>query len=120
MAALVEAEPPAGAAAAPSGAQAGSDLYAERCAKCHGAAGQGGVRVRMLGSAPYAYVVTRSLGDPKGDWATRYESFEKTVLLGLPGYAMPGNGDLSRAELRDLYLYTQALRAQQAAGRTRS
>jgi mono/diheme cytochrome c family protein len=121
MAALAEAEPPVGAVATPAAQQAGSDLYAERCAKCHGAAGQGGIRVRMLGSAPYAYEVTRSLGAPQGDWATRYESFERLILQGLPGYAMPANGDLSRVELRNLYLYTQALRAQQeSAGRSRS
>lgn len=121
MAALAESEPPVGASIAAGSAQAGSDLYAERCARCHGTAGQGGVRVRMLGSSPYAYVVTRSLGAPKGDWAERYDSFEKLVLLGLPGYAMPGNGDLSRAELRDLHQFTQSLRAKQdAAGRSRS
>ncbi len=121
MAALAESEPPVGVAAAPDASQPGSDLYAERCARCHGPAGQGGARVRMLGSAPYAYVVTRSLGAPKGDWATHYESFEKVILMGLPGYAMPGNGDLSRTQLRDLYLYTQALRAkQESAGRSRS
>lgn len=121
MAALAEAEPPVGAATAPAAPQAGSGLYAERCAQCHGTAGQGGVRIGMLGSAPYAYVVTRSLGAPTGDWADRYESFEKVIILGLPGYAMPGNGDLSRAEIRDLYLYTQALRdKQESAGRSRS
>jgi len=61
IAALAEAEPPVGAAGAPEPGP-GAELYARRCASCHGAAGEGGVRVRMLGSAPYAYVVTRSLG----------------------------------------------------------
>lgn len=123
MAALVEAEPPvgtAGSAASTESTEAGAALYAERCARCHGAAGEGGIRVRMLGSAPYAYVVTRSFGAPKGDWAVRFEEFERIVLMGLPGYAMPANGDLSRGDLRDLYLYTQKLRARQDATRPSS
>ncbi len=124
MTALAEAEPPVGGTASSNGtesSEAGAALYDERCAKCHGTAGEGGIRVRMLGSAPYAYVVTRSLGAPKGDWAARMESFEKLVLFGLPGYAMPANGDLSRGDLRDLYTYTQKLRArQEAAARSSS
>jgi len=99
----------------------GAHLYASRCASCHGSAGQGGVRVRMLGSAPYAYVVTESLGDSRGDWAVNSATFDRHVLEGLPGAMMPGNGDLSRASLRELYSYTQTLRArQEAASRGRS
>jgi mono/diheme cytochrome c family protein len=121
MAALAEAEPPVGSASGTMEPGPGSDLYAARCAKCHGPMGQGGVRVRMLGSAPYAYVVTRSLGVPRGDWANRYASFEQLILSGLPGYVMPANGDLSQGELRDLYDYTQKLRArQELAGRAGS
>ena len=110
MAALAEAEPPVGAPGAPEPG-AGAELYARRCASCHGGAGQGGVRVRMLGSAPYAYVVTRSLGAARGDWATNYATFERLVVSGIPGFVMPANGDLSRDDLRDLYAYTQRLRA---------
>ena len=99
----------------------GRALYARRCASCHGMAGEGGVRVRMIGSAPYAYVTTRSLGAPAGGWASDVSLFDNLVLRGIEGYVMPGNGDLSRSELRDLYLYTQTLRArQEAAGRSRS
>ena len=111
MAALAEAEPPVGAAGAAPEPGAGAELYARRCASCHGAAGEGGVRVRMLGSAPYAYVVTRSLGAPRGEWAANAAAFERLVVSGIPGFVMPANGDLSREELRDLYAYTQKLRA---------
>lgn len=117
MAALVEQEPPMGSAAVAVDPDAGMDLYAQRCARCHGGAGEGGVRVRMLGSAPYGYVVTRSLGAPKGSWATNQVEFDRLVLQGSTGYVMPSNGDLSRGELRALYLHTQKLRArQQTAG----
>ncbi len=110
IAALAETEPPVGAAGAPEPGP-GAELYAQRCASCHGAAGQGGIRVRMLGSAPYAYVVTRSLGAARGDWPTNYAAFERLVISGIPGFVMPANGDLSRDDLRDLHAYTQKLRA---------
>lgn len=113
MAALAEAEPPIGSAAAAPEPGPGADLFAQRCASCHGASGQGGVRVRMLGSAPYAYVETRSLGAARGEWTTSSAAFERLVLSGIPGFVMPANGDLSRDELRDLYVYTQKLRARQ-------
>lgn len=113
--------PEATGAADPGGEGPGKALYARRCASCHGVAGEGGVRVRMIGSAPYAYVTTRSLGAPGGGGASDPSRFENLVLRGIEGYVMPGNGDLSRSELRDLYLYTQTLRArQEAAGRSRS
>ena len=116
MKALAVAEPAAGVALAAVTGEPGADIYAARCASCHGVSGEGGIRTRMLGSAPYAYVTTRSLGQPRGDWASNASGFERLVLHGLPGFVMPANGDLSRAELRDLYNYTQTLRARQEAG----
>ena len=113
MAALAEAEPPAGSPASTPEAGPGAEIYTQRCASCHGASGEGGVRVRMLGSAPYAYVATRSLGAAGGDWATSSSAFEHLIVTGIPGFVMPANGDLSRDELRDLYLYTQKLRSRQ-------
>ncbi|HEU4725758.1 MAG TPA: c-type cytochrome [Candidatus Eisenbacteria bacterium] len=123
MALLAEPAHAAGAVTSPAAEDTGEGarLYAARCASCHGSAGQGGVRVRMLGSAPYAYVVTESFGSPRGDWAVNPATFDRHVTLGLTGAMMPGNGDLSRASLRELYSYTQTLRArQEAAGRGRS
>jgi mono/diheme cytochrome c family protein len=123
LALLTEPDPKAGAVTAATSEDSGEGarLYLARCARCHGVAGQGGVRVRMLGSSPYAYVETRSLGDPAGDWYTNSASFDRHVLQGLPGAMMPGNGDLSRGSLRELYSFTQSLRArQESAGRGRS
>jgi mono/diheme cytochrome c family protein len=116
---LVEApEPDTGyvlAAVPDQGNSVGAAAYQERCASCHGRTGEGNIRVLMLGSAPYAYVTTRSLAVAKENWASDYGLFEKLVLEGLPGRMMPGNGDLSRETLRALYDYTQMLRAQQEA-----
>jgi mono/diheme cytochrome c family protein len=123
LALLTVADPSVGAVTAPAADDTGegAQLYAARCASCHGAAGQGGIRVRMLGSSPYAYVVTRSLGDANGPWSGDPAAFDRLVLKGLPGAMMPGSGDLSRSSLRELHTYTQTLRArQQAAGGGRS
>ncbi len=123
LALLTEPAHAAGAITAPAAEDfgEGARLYAARCASCHGGAGQGGVRVRMLGSSPYAYVITKSLAQSRGDWAVNPASFDRHVTQGLPGTMMPGNGDLSRASLRELHSYTQTLRArQEAASRGRS
>jgi hypothetical protein len=64
----------------------------------------------MLGSAPYAYMTTRNFGgvsDPA--------VFERLVIQGIPGYAMPANGDLSRGEIRELYDHVLKLRALQSS-----
>jgi len=124
LAALAQAPPPAGQAIADPELRAGEGaaLYGERCASCHGESGEGGVPTRMLGSAPYVYLTTRSLGDaPSTDWPTNEARFDDLVLRGLSGYVMPANGDLTKDQLRALYVHTQMLRArQEAVARTRS
>jgi mono/diheme cytochrome c family protein len=99
----------------PSADAPGASIYNERCASCHGASGEGGVRVRMLGSAPYAYMTTQSLSSSRPRWAGDAPAFEKLVLQGIPGYAMPGNGDLSNDEIRQLFEFTSGLRSRQPA-----
>jgi mono/diheme cytochrome c family protein len=97
-------------AGAPADSSEGGMLYAARCASCHGPWGQGGVRTRIMGSAPYVYLTTRSLaaqGPLSGDAA----SFQRLVLYGLSGGMMPANGDLSADQIRALYDFTQSLRA---------
>ena len=95
----------------PSADTPGASIYNERCASCHGASGEGGVRVRMLGSAPYAYMTTLSLSSSRPRWAGDAAAFEKLLLQGIPGYAMPGNGDLSKEEIRQLFEFTSGLRS---------
>jgi mono/diheme cytochrome c family protein len=106
---------PAGVALAPTPVLGpGAAIYAERCASCHGGSGEGGVRVRMLGSSPYVYVTTAKLSAEHGGWSGDPARFERLVLEGIPGYLMPGNGDLSREDLRDLYQFTTTLRSSQS------
>ena len=64
----------------------------------------------MLGSAPYAYMTTLPVSGWRGADPVR---FEKLILEGLPGWEMPGNGDLSREEIRGLYDFTTSLRGRQ-------
>ena len=104
---------PVSGVAPPAADSRGAALYGERCASCHGAAGEGGIRVRMLGSAPYAYVTTLPLSSDRTGWMGGGGRFEKLVLEGIPGYLMPANGDLSSEDLRALYDFTSSLRAKQ-------
>jgi mono/diheme cytochrome c family protein len=107
------------ATSAPLDSSEGALLYARRCASCHGMAGEGGVRTAMIGSAPYAYVVTAPLG--RGRPRTNDPAaFEQLVIRGLPGL-MPPNGDLTFEQIRALATYTQSLRARlESAARARS
>ncbi|HTK70079.1 MAG TPA: c-type cytochrome [Candidatus Eisenbacteria bacterium] len=119
IALLAQPEPKVGVSMTASSdtGEPGASLYAERCVSCHGGGGEGGVRVRMIGSAPYAYVTSRSLGDAQGAWTGDAGAFEKLILNGIPGYVMPANGDLSREALQDLRGYTLKLRAFQQGAR---
>jgi len=98
---------------APPADAPGATMYAQRCASCHGGSGEGAVRVRMLGSAPYAYLTTQPFSASRSGWAWDAGTFERLVIQGIPGYAMPGNGDLSRDEIRQLFEFTSGLRSKQ-------
>ena len=104
---------PIGGMPPPSGEGRGAALYGERCVSCHGPSGEGGMRVRMLGSAPYAYLVTLPLSANRTGWMGGGGRFEKLILEGIPGYVMPGNGDLSSEDLRSLYDFATSLRSRQ-------
>ncbi|HEU4764664.1 MAG TPA: c-type cytochrome, partial [Candidatus Eisenbacteria bacterium] len=107
-------------AGAPADSSEGGMLYAARCASCHGAWGQGGVRTRMIGSAPYVYVTTRSLA-ATGPLAGDAAGFERLMVYGLTGGMHPSHGDLTSEQIRALYDYTQSLRTRlSSAARPRS
>jgi cytochrome c oxidase subunit 4 len=90
-----------------NGMSGSARIYTTSCAHCHGANGEGGLKVKSLGVYPVAYIMSQpftvqNLGSS--------ESFAHVVMTGLPGDVMPGNGQLSGAELRDLYQYVHGLR----------
>jgi mono/diheme cytochrome c family protein len=114
MARMAEAAPDTGVVLTPPAADGpGAGIYNARCAACHGLTGEGAVRVKMLGSSPYAYVRTKSLAAGSGAWARDFAAFERMVLEGFPGTTKVSNGDLSRDAVRELHLYTLMLRARQ-------
>lgn len=86
-----------------------AQIYASRCLQCHGANGEGGVRVKNLGVNPVAYVTTQAFGAQSAGLGSS-EAFNRIVIHGLPGELMPGNGQLSGGELRDLYQYVRGLK----------
>jgi caa(3)-type oxidase subunit IV len=97
-----------GASAPSAGESSGARVYASSCVQCHGANGEGGIKVRNLGVWPNAYLTTR----PFSSYASlsSADAFNRVVIRGIPGEVMPGNGQLSGAELRDLYTYVKGLR----------
>lgn len=85
----------------------GAALYQASCVQCHGARGEGQIRVKNLGVNPVAYVTTRPF---KASSVMKSQgAFNDFVIRGLPGELMPGMGHLSGAELRDLYQFIQKL-----------
>lgn len=94
-------------AGAQDAANPGAQVYAARCLDCHGARGEGGIRVKNMGVNPEAFVTTQALGSYSSMGSV--DAFTRAVVRGLPGNIMPGNGQLSGAELRELYQYTRGL-----------
>jgi caa(3)-type oxidase subunit IV len=85
----------------------GAQIYQASCIQCHGDRGEGGIKVQSLGVNPAAFVTTSSFRG--NDSLKSQESFNQIVVRGIPGQLMPGNGNLSSTELRDLYQYVKGL-----------
>jgi caa(3)-type oxidase subunit IV len=89
---------------------AGGQIFQARCAECHGDHGEGGIRIRSLGGYPKAYLTTSPLFSSL-DSLKSAEAFNHIVSNGLPGREMAGSGDLSGAQLSELYAHVKALSA---------
>jgi cytochrome c oxidase subunit 4 len=90
----------------PSTMTGAARVYATSCAHCHGAHGEGGIKVKNLGVFPKAFIETQPFTAQSGGSP---EAFAHLIMTGLPGEIMPGNGQLSGGEIRDLYQYIQTL-----------
>jgi hypothetical protein len=66
------------------------------------------------------YLTTLPLSLSRTGWVGDPARFEKLVLEGIPGYVMPGNGDLSRDDVRQLYDFTANHKIPAPAGANRS
>ena len=92
------------------GKSAGAQLYGAYCLQCHGEKGEGAV-IRNLGYLPtapaHAVLETARLGSYSSVGSS--EQFARVVVKGLPGTVMPGQGQLSTAQVRDLYDYVRSL-----------
>lgn len=93
---------------APMDASVGAKIYASRCADCHGAKGEGGISVKNLGESPRAYLTTAPFG-AQTESLRSSDAFRRIVVQGLPGDAMPGNGQLSATEISELFSYVKSL-----------
>ncbi|MBL7716639.1 MAG: c-type cytochrome [Bdellovibrionales bacterium] len=81
----------------------GAAYYQSKCVGCHGVSGEGAL-VRNMGVSPKAYLKTGSLS------GVPFDRFKSVVTKGLPGDVMPGYGNLSNAQLQDLYNYVKSAR----------
>jgi len=102
----------AGEGSALEGASVGARLYSAHCVQCHGDRGEGGIKVKNLGVNPVAFVTTRSLSESfkEGLGSLKsVEAFTQVVVHGFPGDLMPSLGQLSGAEIREIYGYVQGL-----------
>jgi alcohol dehydrogenase (cytochrome c) len=86
-------------------ADAGRQVFASRCAACHGTLGNGG----ELGPSIVARIPLRTDQD-----------LETVVREGLPGAGMPAFAALTRAELTDLVAFLRTLRPPSNAGPKRA
>lgn len=91
-------------------ASAGARLYQAYCVRCHGAQGEGGIKVAILGATPVAYVTTEAFKS-SADSVRSFQTFSHWVTQGLPGDLMPAFGQLSSSELQDLFQFVHELTA---------
>jgi mono/diheme cytochrome c family protein len=85
----------------------GAALFAQRCAACHGARGEG-MPQRVLAVAPYRYENAAALAGSQAAWARDPGKFAEIVVHGLPGRIMPGNAALTRQQIDDLYTFVRS------------
>jgi len=89
-------------------AMPGAELYAQRCASCHGQYGEG-KRLRVLSVAPYRYETSASLAESHADWIRSQQKFAEIVQRGVPGRDMPGSGTLTPQQIADLFAFVKRL-----------
>lgn len=87
----------------------GGELYQARCASCHGVSGQGGIKVRVLGSNPFSYLSTASFAGRRAPWVGNIQEFIRINSEGLPGFGKPAINDLTPDQWQALHDYTQQL-----------
>jgi len=88
----------------------GAQIYQARCLECHGMNGTGGSRMHPSGGLTMRYVPMLPLTS-KSAYIQSQDAFNKLIMNGLQGDLMPGNADLSGAELKELYNYTKQITA---------
>jgi mono/diheme cytochrome c family protein len=86
----------------------GAVIYANHCASCHGARGEGKAE-RVLSVSPYRYEYSESLAASTGAWTRDRNKFVELVVKGLPGRVMPGQATLTAQQLDDLYAFVRSL-----------
>ena len=89
-------------------ATGGAKIYGAQCIQCHGAKGEGAIKVKTLSVLPPVFVTTQPMRGYSSMGSQ--DAFNRIVVRGLPGESMPGNGQLSADELRELYQFVKSIR----------
>ncbi len=82
----------------------GAQIYAESCVQCHNTKAQGGIKI-LRGTVIVPALTAQSEG------MRSQEAFNRWVIQGIPGNLMPGFGQYSSSDLRDLYRTIQTMNA---------
>ncbi|MBU1921461.1 c-type cytochrome [bacterium] len=86
----------------------GAKVYANNCAACHGAKGEG-LAVDWISVDPYIYSSTAILTNWNASWYDSREEFARLVTHGLQGRVMPGNAELTEQEISDLFEFVRGM-----------
>lgn len=90
----------------------GARFYQNNCASCHGVNGEGAIAAN-LGVSPKAYLRVKALVGSEA--LGSMDRFKQIVARGIPGDLMPGNAQLSGAEMSELFNYARGLSGKTAA-----
>lgn len=100
---MAESIPEPLAASAPPSITDGATIYRQRCASCHGDAGQGG-RTQVLDTHPFRYGFVMPFSSSAGNtWLKSRNKFAEVVVQGIQGHCMPGQATLSKDQMNALY-----------------
>ncbi len=84
----------------------GARFYATNCVSCHGDQGEGAI-MKNMGVSPKALLRVGAL--PGSEGMASFEHFKQVLTRGLPGDLMPGYGQLSNAQMQELFSYVKTL-----------
>ena len=92
--------------------ESGAEVYAKRCAQCHGADGAGdGPAAKFMRPRPRIFkenAAYKFRSTPSGELPTRADLY-RVIAQGIPGTSMPGFPEITEDERWDLVVFIESL-----------